>query len=204
MTPAPHAPPPAPEAAISGTLGLEAPLSRDESAPAEPHERLRRMTREGFDAIWRLLRRLGVPVSAADDAAQEVFLVAARRIGQIAEGSEQSYLYGTALRVAQSYRRRDAREAQRQTPFDDARSSGGRTPEELLGTRQRLELLDQALGSLDDDERSVFVLFELEGLTLGEIAELLAIPRGTVASRLRRARSRFVRALAARKRGHHG
>lgn len=201
MTPAPCPTAPAPSAGISGTLGLEAPLTRNETAP---DERLSRLMRDGFDAVWRLLRRLGVPASVAEDAAQEVFMVAARRIDEIAEGSEQSYLYGTALRVARGFRRRDAREAARHAPFDDGRSPGGRTPEELLDTRQRLEVLDQALSALDDDERSVFVLFELEGLTLSEIAELVAIPRGTAASRLRRARSRFVRALSARKRGPGG
>jgi len=162
------------------------------------------MMRESFDLVWRVLRRLGVPAVAAEDAAQEVFLVAARRIDEIAPGSEQSYLYGTALRVAQAFRRRDARDAARRAEYDDERSPGARTPEELLDTRERLEILDAALARLEDDERSVFVLFELEGLTLTEIAELTGSPRGTVASRLRRARSRFVRALRARKRGKDG
>jgi RNA polymerase sigma-70 factor (ECF subfamily) len=159
------------------------------------------MMREGFDSVWRLLRRLGVPANAAEDAAQEVFVVAARRIDSIAPGSERSYLFGTTLRVAKGFQRRGAREALRHAPLDETRLPGPATPEALLDERQQLAILDQALATLADGERSVFVLFELEGLTLSEISQLMSIPRGTVASRLRRARSRFVRALAARRRG---
>lgn len=189
-------------AVSSGTLENDAPMAKS-AAPAEV-ERLSRMMRDGFDPIWRLLRRLGVSADAADDAAQEVFMVAARRIHEIEAGSEQSYLYGTALRVAKSHHRRQASSSARHVPLDESRLSASTSPEQALDQRQRLALLDDALGDLDQDERSVFVLFEIEGMTLTEIAELLDIPRGTTASRLRRARARFVRAVAARKRGSRG
>ena len=186
-------------AVSSGTLENDAPMAKS-AAPADV-ERLSRMMRDGFDPIWRLLRRLGVSADAADDAAQEVFMVAARRIHEIEAGSEQSYLYGTALRVAKSHHRRQASSSARHVPLDESRLSASTSPEQALDQRQRLALLDDALGDLDHDERSVFVLFEIEGMTLTEIAELLDIPRGTTASRLHRARARFVRAVAARKRG---
>ena len=189
-------------AVSSGTLENDAPMAKS-AAPADV-ERLSRMMRDGFDPIWRLLRRLGVSADAADDAAQEVFMVAARRIHEIEAGSEQSYLYGTALRVAKSHHRRQASSSARHVPLDESRLSASTSPEQALDQRQRLALLDDALGDLDHDERSVFVLFEIEGMTLTEIAELLDIPRGTTASRLRRARARFVRAVAARKRGSRG
>jgi RNA polymerase sigma-70 factor (ECF subfamily) len=182
--------------AISGTLA-KASMGTDT-------ERLSALMRDSFDAVWRLLRRLGLPAHAADDAAQEVFLVAARRLGEIAPGSERSFLYGAALRIAQSARRKLGREAQRHVQLDDTRLASAATPESALDARQQLELLDDALATLDHDERSVFVLFEIEQLTLSEIAELLLIPRGTAASRLRRARSRFVRALRTQKRGFRG
>ena len=189
-------------AVSSGTLENDAPMAKS-AAPADV-ERLSRMMRDGFDPIWRLLRRLGVSADAADDAAQEVFMVAARRIHEIEAGSEQSYLYGTALRVAKSHHRRQASSSARHVPLDESRLSASTSPEQALDQRQRLALLDDALGDLDQDERSVFVLFEIEGMTLTEIADLLDIPRGTTASRLRRARARFVRAVAARKRGSRG
>jgi RNA polymerase sigma-70 factor (ECF subfamily) len=61
----------------------------------------------------------------------------------------------------------------------------------LLDERRRLELLDGLLARLPEDLAEVFVLFELEELTMAEIARLLDLPPGTVASRLRRARERF-------------
>jgi RNA polymerase sigma-70 factor, ECF subfamily len=170
------------------------------SSPPAPsaEERLGAMVAEHFDLVWRLLRRLGVPAGAVEDAAQEVFMVAARRVDEIRPGSEKSYLYGTTLRIARGVRRRSARELARSATFDDDLAAPGESPEQLLEQRRKLAFLDELLDVLEGRERVVFVLFELEGLTLTEISELLQIPRGTVASRLRRARRRFVRAIRAR------
>jgi RNA polymerase sigma-70 factor (ECF subfamily) len=55
--------------------------------------------------------------------------------------------------------------------------------------------LDEALASLSDAHRSVFVLYELEGFGVREIGELLGLPAGTVASRLSRARAQFSRSV---------
>ena len=134
-------------AVSSGTLENDAPMAKS-AAPADV-ERLSRMMRDGFDPIWRLLRRLGVSADAADDAAQEVFMVAARRIHEIEAGSEQSYLYGTALRVAKSHHRRQASSSARHVPLDESRLSASTSPEQALDQRQRLALLDDALGVLD-------------------------------------------------------
>lgn len=71
------------------------------------------------------------------------------------------------------------------------------SPEELSSMKQARLLLDQALGELPIELRAVFVLFELEGLTMAEIADVAALAPGTVASRLRRARGAF-REIAAR------
>jgi RNA polymerase sigma-70 factor (ECF subfamily) len=162
------------------------------------------MVEAHFDRIWRLLRRLGVPERSLEDAAQEVFEVASRRVDVIRRGSEQSYLFGTALRVAKGIRRDAARQVGRSTAFDDDLAASDASPEEALEQRRKLALLDDILSRFEAPEREVFVLFELEGMTLAEISTLLSIPRGTVASRLRRARTRFVRALGARRRGERG
>ncbi len=187
-------------------LGAVLSASRDEPtrAPAEARsQRLLAMTREHFELVWRLMRRLGVPHPAVEDATQEVFLVAARRIELIAPGSEKSYLFGTALRVAQGFRRRLSREQARTVPFEDREDESQASPEALVAQKQRVAELDAILDELSAEEREVFVLFELEGLSLSEIAEVTKVPRGTVASRLRRARTRFVFILR-RSRGHHG
>jgi len=64
------------------------------------HARITAVVRTNHDFIWRLLRRLGIPEANVDDATQQVFCVAARRIDEIAPGSERSFLFGTAVRVA--------------------------------------------------------------------------------------------------------
>lgn len=145
------------------------------------------------DAVWRTLRRLGVPPSDLDDGVQKVFAVLTRRIGRIEPGKERSFLLGVALRVAADHRRSRRRHPEQPTEPStlEATSRLAVTPESLLEERRRLELLDTLIADLPRDLAEVFVLFELEELTMAEISRLLAIPSGTVASRLRRARERF-------------
>jgi RNA polymerase sigma-70 factor (ECF subfamily) len=155
-------------------------------------------------SIWRLLRRFGVPQHAVDDAAQEVFWIAARRLADIKHGSEHAFLYGIAIRVAAEARRNAQRN--RETPESDALdqvSDGAPNPEQLLDERRSRELLDRVLDAMNTDLRTAFVLFELEGLEIQEIAEVLGIPIGTVGSRLRRAREEFS-AIAKRLRARLG
>jgi RNA polymerase sigma-70 factor (ECF subfamily) len=163
-------------------------------APAEerPEARFRALVDESFDFIWRSLRGLGVPADAVDDAAQQVFLVAAQKLAEIEPGRERSFLYGTALGVAANARR--ARARRREVLDDDAvqgQVDAAPNGEALVELGERRALLDRILAGMTDDLREVFVLFVLEGLTAPEIAELVGVPVGTVASRLRRARESF-------------
>ena len=57
---------------------------------------------------------------------------------------------------------------------------------------------------MPEDFRNVFVLFELECMTMTEIAHVLSIPAGTVASRLRRARELFMGLMAAEREQREG
>jgi len=166
------------------------------AAQADGRERLKAALLGSFDAVWRTLRSLGVSASAADDAAQQVFMVLARRIGDVAPGKERAYLLQTAIRVAANYRRADRRRREVLGRELDAQKSGVADPESLLEQKQRLERLEQLLSKLPSDLRTVFVLFEIEGLSSPEIAGVLELPRGTVASRLRRAREIFSRMVA--------
>jgi RNA polymerase sigma-70 factor (ECF subfamily) len=135
---------------------------------------------------------LGVPEEEADDATQKVFWVAQRRAQDIAPGSERAFLFSTAMNIAGDVRRARARTpevhdedaiAKAVEPMTDA--------EELLDRKRARRLLDDVLDAMDIDLRSVFVLAELEELTAPEIATLIGLPLGTVASRLRRARDEF-------------
>jgi len=170
-------------------------LSMDADAPGVDSPRLNSLIEEHLDFVWRSLRRLGVPQSATDDASQRVWLVLARRLPEITPGQERAFLFGTAMRVASDVRRRVAkrRELGGMEHMDFVDHSP--TPLDLIARHQARHLLDQVLGELPQDLRAVFVLYELEEQTAAQIAALLDIPPGTVASRLRRARAEFEQAI---------
>lgn len=151
--------------------------------------RLERAVQADYRFIWRLLRRFGVPPNHAEDAAQQVFLIVAERLGDIAEGRERSFAFGTAMRVAQSLRRRLGRELPNEAL--DERESAHAGADELVDQKRARERLDEVLEQMPLDSRTVFILFELEAMSSPEIAELTEVPLGTVASRLRRARAQF-------------
>jgi RNA polymerase sigma-70 factor, ECF subfamily len=158
--------------------------------------RLTRVVGDHFQVLWRFLRRLGVAEGELDDAVQEVVLVLARKLDLIRAGSERAFVLGVAFRVASGVRR----VRRRRREVSDEELLELETPEadqeQQLELRRLAELLDRALGELPFELRAVFVLYELEQLTMAEIASTLALAPGTVASRLRRARESF-EALAA-------
>jgi RNA polymerase sigma-70 factor (ECF subfamily) len=174
------------------SLVLEgSPAAGARDAPGEAGARARALVNDHFDFVWRLLRRLGVPEADADDAAQQVFIVGTRRLADIAIGSERTFLYGAALRVASTLRRNSARRERfiRSVPADSDRTT--HSPHDELERRQALAFLDRLLSAMADDQREVFVLCEIEELTAPEVATIVGAPVGTVASRLRRARHSF-------------
>ena len=140
--------------------------------------------------VWRALRRFGVPERDVDDAAQHVFLTFSAHMDQVQAGKEPSYLVAVAVRVAANARRKQQRSPEVLNDEVDA-APAPHTPEGLLNEKQLREELDRGLDALLLEQRAVFVLFELEGFSLPEIAETLQIPLGTATSRLRRARAHF-------------
>jgi RNA polymerase sigma-70 factor (ECF subfamily) len=124
--------------------------------------RLERMFNDHHDFIWRLLRRLGMNRDKVDDAAQHVFLVATERVDSIKLGSERAFLFGIALRVSRMFLR-----TERRWVLDgemDLRQSAAQRPEALAEQRRAVDLMDRVLSEMDFDLRTVFVLFEVEGM----------------------------------------
>jgi RNA polymerase sigma-70 factor, ECF subfamily len=154
-------------------------------------DRLHALVAEHHAFVWRSLRRLGVPDGDVDDASQQVFLVAHRRLAEIAPASGRSFLFQTALRVAADWRRAHKRRCEQTGMALPDVPDGAANPEELIDQRRARALLDRVLGAMPMDLRAVFVLFELEEMTMVEIATISDLPPGTVASRLRRARQVF-------------
>jgi RNA polymerase sigma-70 factor (ECF subfamily) len=147
--------------------------------------------------VWRSLRRLGVSEGGIKDALQEVFLVVHRRLPAFEERAHvRTWLFRICMRVAKDQRRR----AHVRHEVPDEVSVGlaaapGSDGAELVERREELLLVDAALERLPTEQRAVFILFELEEMTGDRIAECLAIPLGTVYSRLRLARDAFRRAV---------
>lgn len=152
--------------------------------------------RDHFAFVWRSARRLGLPEHAADDATQQVFVVLARRLDGVVVGAEKAFLYRTTAHVVAELKRSHARRSARirSAEAGDVVADHGLAPDEALEQKRARALLARALAALDDELREVLVLFALEGIATQEIAGLVGIPQGTVASRLRRARQRLMRA----------
>jgi RNA polymerase sigma-70 factor (ECF subfamily) len=166
---------------------------------AAADRRLRGLIDAQYDFIWRSLRRLGVADGDVDDAAQQVFVIAARKLAAIRVDRERSFLFQTALRVAADCRRtcRRRREvAEDQLEHRDHWPDPAPAPDDMVDLRRARARLAEILEEMPLDVRAVFVLFELDEMTMAEISSLLDLPEGTVASRLRRARIQFREAAA--------
>jgi len=148
---------------------------------------------EHLRLVWRVLRRSGLAEPDADEAVQDAFWILERRFDDVPVRAEKSFLISTALRLAADRRRSAASRPEVELEGDPPAQS--LPPDELVALRRARRLLDVALDSLSAEQRAVFVLVEMEELTGPEVAEALAIPAGTVASRLRAARLAFDAAI---------
>lgn len=150
-----------------------------------------------LDFLWRFACRMGMGTATAEDLAHEAFVIALSRAHAIVPGKERSYLLSIVVNMLRRERtRRNRHEELTEEPAareDDA-------PDRALDDKRARELLDRALDALDDDLRAVFVLHEIEEETMADIAQMLDLAPGTVASRLRRAREEWKRATERLKR----
>jgi RNA polymerase sigma-70 factor (ECF subfamily) len=153
---------------------------------------------EHFPFVWRSLRRLGILESDVPDAVQDVFLVVHRRLAEFEGRSKMStWIFGICYRVAS-----DRRKAARRVSIESSDEQCLDAPDERVDIaaeterRQGLRTLEALLDEMPLEQRAVFTLFELEGMTGEDIAQTLELPLGTVYSRLRLARDTFRRSTA--------
>lgn len=162
-------------------------------AQAGPNEgrRFAELYAEHAAFVWRTLRRFGVSDSGLDDAMQDVFVVAHRKLSDFDGASPRAWLAAISRRVAADTRRRDANHAvcDRESQHEIALSSEAlRQSEEADSRSAAVALLHRLLDALDDEKREVFVLAELEGMSMQEVASALEVNVNTAYSRLRAAR----------------
>jgi RNA polymerase sigma-70 factor (ECF subfamily) len=153
--------------------------------------RLRAMVDRYVDFVARVLRNAGTPDAEIDDEVQRTFITAARRLDDVRPGAEKGFLFKIALNLAAHARRTLARRREVLAEEAPERNETFPTPEQLTDQKRMRQLLDRVLDRMEESLRVVFVLYEFEEMNMSEIADVLEIPRGTVASRLRRARSEF-------------
>lgn len=168
-------------------------VQRTKWAGSAPVADFRSVYDEGVDFVCRTLRRFGIPEHALADAAQDVFVVVHRRLADYDRSRPlKPWLAGIAVRVASDYRRRASSLADARSEVASPELLDPRAPDDG-GTREReaRELVARGLAALDDDKRMVFVLHELEGFSMPEIADSVEVPLNTLYSRLRAARVEF-------------
>jgi RNA polymerase sigma-70 factor (ECF subfamily) len=152
---------------------------------------------EHADFVWRVLQHLGVRNADLEDLAQEVFVTVHRRIASFDGRSKlTTWLFGICLHLVQRHRRR-AYFRLELVYADPPERVDEDTPELRYAGAQSRQLLHQLLDKLSPERRATFVLFEIEGASCEEIAELTGVPVGTVYSRLHLARKK-VASVAAR------
>jgi RNA polymerase sigma-70 factor, ECF subfamily len=193
-------------------IAIVSPLGLAVQKPPEPAPAPRALGIPTLETVYRAhaktvarwaMRLLG-PKDDYEDVVHEVFLVVRRRLPEFRGDAEiTTWLYEITVRVAQTFRRR-ARwwswvTGHGQSP---SRARAGATfsdwteptadPEALLEARERTRQLYQLLDELSEDQRTAFILFELEGLSGNQIAAITGTNVATVWVRLSRARRKFL------------
>lgn len=136
------------------------------------------------------LRRLGVAPRDVEDVAHDLFVQVWRQWSTYDPARPvRPWLFAFAFRFASDYRRLSRHKVEMFVEKDSATKEKG--ADELLVEHEQQRLLFSALESISEERRGVFILFELDGVPMQEIAESLAIPANTAYSRLRLAREEF-------------
>jgi RNA polymerase sigma-70 factor (ECF subfamily) len=189
-------------AAPDEDMALHAPPR--EVAPAEAPVKVpafAEVYHEYFDFIWRSARRLGVRETAIEDFVQEIFLIVHRQLpGFEGRSTLRTWLYGIVLRAVREHRRvsvrADARRGFASEDDRDGRPDARALPDEQIALAQAAGILERVLDEMPPERREVFVMSELEQMTIPEISALTGEKLNTVYSRLRLAREEFERSAA--------
>jgi RNA polymerase sigma-70 factor (ECF subfamily) len=167
-------------------------LTEEARWPAkQPAQDLGEIYRENVDYVWRVLSHLGVKPADVGDVAHDVFITIKRRLPTFeGRSSLRTWIYGICLRTVSDYRGRAFR--RREVPHDEvpeipqsAEQLSSVEDGELRG--KLLELLE----SLRPEQRDVFVLYEIEELSMKEVAQAVDCPLQTAYSRLHAARAQL-------------
>lgn len=176
-----------------------APLSAaqaDDSLQPSHTEKFSDIVKHHSGYVFRVLRFLGVREADVEDLCQETFIIVHRKLPSYEPRAElRTWIYAIALRIVSDYHKR----AYRKREALVERMPELRIPaqqEHTLEQRQECELLEKLISTLSDEQRQVFVLYEIEALTMREIAQIVGRPLQTIYSRLQVARKQVENELA--------
>jgi RNA polymerase sigma-70 factor (ECF subfamily) len=148
-----------------------------------------------LDAALNLARSLTRNAPDAEDVVQESYLKALRAFSGFRGEAGRPWLLTIVRNTSFSWLRDNRARADCAEYHDELHAGGGPAPEAELLQLERARTVEQCVQQLSPDFREVIVLREREELSYKEIAEITGVPRGTVMSRLSRARARMAECL---------
>ncbi len=159
-----------------------------------------------FADVARWVRALGASAADQDDLVQEVFVVVHRRLPDFDGENPAGWLYRIATHQVRDFRRlRWIRHIfGRSVPLSSGVPANGPTPLMVLETKEKQELLERLLATLNESQRAAFVLFEMDGYTGDEIARIQQVSINTVRARIHRARKKLTVLLLKWREGTRG
>lgn len=167
-------------------------MARPRSRSPTTARSMERLYRAHYGFVWHTVRRFGVVPALTDDAVQDTFITAYRRFDELAMPTAKAWLYGIARRVASNYRRTDFRATRRRAAMAAATTDST----ERAATPEAVIVVDRFLEGLEEIDRELFVLSEIEGMTGPEAAQALSLNTSTTYSRVQVLRRRFREAVA--------
>jgi RNA polymerase sigma-70 factor, ECF subfamily len=141
---------------------------------------------EHFDFVWRAARGLGANPANVDDVVQEVFLIVHRKLGSLEHPEAlRSWLFGITRRVCKDHRRSAARRGLHVELDQQREINPDRDPQAHAVGRQELRLVERYVDGLDEENRALFFLTLVEGLSIADAAKALNVNANTTYSRVR-------------------
>jgi RNA polymerase sigma-70 factor (ECF subfamily) len=150
--------------------------------------------RDHFKPVWRFVTRLGVRPEHVEDVTHEVFLTAFKRLDSYDQSRPLGpWLFGIAFRLAGDFKRLAfiKREVPQEAETNEVAATSGPVAEKSVAAREARAMIDEILETMDHDQRAVFVMHDLDGIAVPQIAQAVDVPLATAYSRLRLARQQF-------------
>lgn len=159
-------------------------------------EEFRTLYEREFAFVFHTLRRLGVGSAHLEDFTHDVFVIVFRRWGTYdASRPLRPWLFGIAYCVVADWNKKlETRKTSKDPPSEEVASTG-LSPEEQAEQKQAQDWANEILDGMEMGRKTVFILHEIEGLSMPIVAETLGLPLNTAYSRLRLARRDFNQAV---------